>query len=319
MKILFLHFPKDNTQIEGTALPKYFSKNGHECFLAFEKKSRTFFCELRNGFLFDITKDQLLKNNFDLIVGKSDCFQSYDKRYFKNSKSFKVNILTLGLKRNILGTDYCFKDDQLIKAPPDDMSAEFHNYKEYSSRQNFIYTPASIGTDKNQLEFIDLVEPQLIDNFTYVFSGPIRSKNYFQKMVERLDSKNIKWQYLGHLNKGQVAKVMKSSKILCLTTDPRPAQPYDPSPRVLPESACAGTPFLVNDLVIFNSFLDKFGAVYKNGNKLSLNNALQNLLLDNLDDLSKKMHLTALEKLNMPYACQSAYQDIMTRYERGRK
>ena len=316
MKILFLHFPKDNTQIEGTALPKYFSKNGHQCYLAFEKKSRNFFCEFNNDNIIDIEKNKLQENNFDLIVGKSDCFQTYDRRYFLNTGAFKVNILSLGLHRNTIGVDFVFKDEQLIKAPSKDMAIEFNKYNEYNNRANFIYTPASIGTDKNQLEFINLVEPNLIKDFTLLFSGPIKNEGYFNKMRFTLENKKIKWKYLGHLSKPEVAKVMKLSKILCLTTDPRPAQPYDPSPRVIPEAVCAGTPFFVNDLVVFNKFLQNYGLVYKNGDKDSLNNRLDKLLKKDLNTLSTEMYKTSLEKFNMEYACHQAYESIITNYKK---
>jgi|15BtaG_2_1085339.scaffolds.fasta_scaffold01703_4 hypothetical protein len=317
MKFLFLHFPKDNSQVEALSLPVYFSKAGHDSYLAFEKGSRNFFCRVNGSSAEDLRKEDLFDIDFDIIVGKSSAFRSYDARYISSSRPFKVNIQCLGLPANKRGIDYCFEDDQLLKSPPLDMWEEFVQYNNYESRENLIFMPASIGTDKNQLEFINLVDPDLIRDYIFLFAGPIRSERYFNRMVEGLKNKNIKHTYLGHLQKNDIAKIMKRSKVVSLTTDPRPAQPYDPSPRVIPEAVCAGTPFFINDLVLVPECLRSHGFVYKNGNQQDFNDILSKVLSSDLVTLSRESFNLGKEKLTMDKACEKAYNDIIEAFERN--
>ena len=318
MNVLFLHFPKDNSQIESLGLPKYFSRRGHFSYLAFEKQHRNFFCKISKDTTVDLRKEELFNIKYDIIVGKSSAFVRgvYDDRYFKGSPAaFKINITPMGISANRSGVDYCFKEDQLIKPPPDDMQQVFKQYSEYKNRENIIFIPASIGVIKNQLEFINLVNPGIISDYTLLFAGPIKSRTYFNKMSSRMKDKNIKYEYVGHIEKKEIAKIMKRAKIVSLTTDPRPAQPYDPGPRVIPEAVCAGTPFFVNDLVLFPSCLRKCGFVYDNGDIGSFNEVLEKMTKFDLNKISRASFAIGREKLTMNSGCEVAYEDILTAYE----
>jgi hypothetical protein len=317
LKVLFLHFPKDNFQIEGLGLPTFFSKAGHTSYLAFEKGSRNFFCRMEDHTLEDIEKEQLFDINFDIIVGKSSSFITYDRRYFQgNDDAFRVNIIPMGITANKRSVHFPFKDDQLLKPPQDDMQVVFEKYAKYEDRENIIFIPASIGTDKNQLEFIELVDPGLVEGYRVVFAGPVRSRDYLGRMATALDKKSIKWELLGHISKREVAEVMKRSKVVALTTDPRPGQPYDPSPRVIHESVRAGTPFFISDLVLCPSIFRDLGFVYCHGGRSSFNTALKTMLESDLASVSNRLFSMGEEKLTMNFACQKTHDDIFLEYKK---
>ena len=309
MKVLFVHFPRDNDQIEGLSLPTFFAKTGHEVFCTFHKRDRNFDYKIsKDGTVRDIDVDEIKNQEFDLLIAKGSATSAYDRRFFRSSK-FKVNVLTLGIDGNKSGYDFCFEDGDLIKPPVSEMFSFFmSNFGKYN-KENIISCPASIGTDKNQIEFLNLVNPDLVKDHQIVFCGKISSRDYAENMQKIADRKKLDIIIKDAIPKTEVAKLMIRSKILTLTTDPRPAQPYDPSPRVIPETLCAGTPFLINDLVLTDPNVRNFGWTYKNGNIDDFNNKLKQAL-DECHQKSIDSHEFAREYYQMDKACKKMQDKI---------
>lgn len=311
MNILFVHFPSDNDQIEGLSLPKYFASQGHEVYCTFHKGNRNFDYRItKDGEVLSIELDEIVSNNFEILVAKSSSRSSYDQRLFRNS-SFKVNVLPLGISQNLKGYDFVFGDGDLIKPPVSQMFNFFMENSGKLERTDTIIFPASIGTDKNQLEFLNLVDPEVIKDHEVIFCGKIVSQAYADSMTEISKKKKLKVLIKNTIPKTEVAELLMKSKIMALTTDPRPAQPYDPSPRVVSECLCAGTPFFINDLVFVDPEVEKFGWVYKNGNSQDFNEKLQDALKNwkNLSDLSLDF---SKNYYKMETACLKMYDKIMS-------
>ena len=168
----------------------------------------------------------------------------------------------------------------------------------------------SIGTDKNQIEFINLIDPSLISEYEVKFFGPIRNRSYKRQMVSLLNSKGINFSISDTISKADLAQEYLKAKHTALSTEAAP-QPYDPSPRVIPESIYSGNSFLIRDTVLIHKDHYKFGHVYKKGDVASFNENLKIMLNDFSPQLSKEMHDFPKVYLNMDFACESAYNQII--------
>lgn len=309
MRVLFVHFPMDNDQIEGTSFPSFFARTGHEVFCTFHKRDRNFDYKILNdGTIREIAPEEILFQEFDLLIAKGSASSSYNQKLFKSSK-FKVNVLTLGIPQNKLGYDFCFEDGDLVKPPVSQMFSFFMENSGKYKKENLIVCPASIGTDKNQIEFLNLVDSSLVKDFQLLFCGKIASKSYAESMQSIAKKKNLNVIIKDTIPKIEVAQIMIRSKVLALTTDPRPAQPYDPSPRVIPETLCAGTPFFINDLVLTDPNVRNLGWIYRNGDETDFNNKLEQAL-HGWEKKSLDAQLFSREYYQMETACKRMQDKI---------
>ena len=108
------------------------------------------------------------------------------------------------------------------------------------------------------------------------------------------------------------------SKFSALTTDPRPAQPYDPGPRVVFESISAGTPCILSDLVCVHTGSKEYSFFYEHQNENDFNRMIQDIKKTDLNVLSKNSFEYAFKEYTVENACKIAYQDIMN-YKNGAK
>ena len=312
MNILFLHFPIDNNQIESKTLPDFFATKGHNVYSCFEKGKRNFYSRHLGKSKIKSFSDRahLLNIDFDLIVCKNDSFQKYGRK-FKKHKTVIVNVTPMGLKSNYQNCDHYFKENDLIKAPISEMQDIFENeYREWKDRKKQIIVPASIGSDKNQREIVDLIDKTMFSGYHIFFAGKIYNQDYANYLKFVLAQKSIGSTFK-LLTREALAKEFLNSRLTMLTTDPRPAQPFDPGPRVIFESICAGTPCLINDLVMVNSYCAPFCIVYNNGNSASFNSACREYFQADNSLLSKKCYEIGKKHINIKYACNDAYKGIM--------
>lgn len=313
MNILFLHFPIDNNQIEAKYLPDFFATKGHEVFSVFEKKQRNFYAKHRGVKLpvVNFLKDEIKEIKFDLIVCKNDAFQKYGKD-FKSVDTKIINVTPMGISNNYNNCDFYFKENELIKAPVEEMQNIFDNeYKAWQDRKKQIIVPASIGSDKNQKEIVDLIDSNLFTKHSILFAGKIYNQNYANYLKSKLDQKSIK-SIFKFLTREELAREFLNSKLTMLTTDPRPAQPFDPGPRVIFESIRAGTPCLINDLVLVNDHCKPYCLVYENGNRKSFNDSFYNYLSRDNSLISLNSYNAGKKYLNIDYACYDAYERIVS-------
>ena len=316
LNVLFVHFshirPDDgvmNTQIEGSELPLHFAAKGHNVYSVFHKGNRNYICKIEKGVFVDTSPQEIFSNNFDICIGKSSSFSSYNQQYFKKC-DFKINITPLGLPRNKINCDTTFDDGDLIKPPSFELTNYFENNFDAQQKTNTILYVGSIGIDKNQIEFINLIDPSLISEYEVKFFGPIRRAKYKLQMESLLKSKDIHFSISNAISKDDLAQEYLKAKHTALSTEAAP-QPYDPSPRVIPESIYSGNSFLIRDTVLIHKDHYKFGHVYKKGDRNSFNENLKKMLNDFSPELSKEMHDFSKECLNMNFACESAYNQII--------
>ena len=312
MNILFLHFPVDNNQIEGKYLPDFFATMGHKVFSVFEKRQRNFYSKHKGTKLpvVELLKEEIRKIKFDLIVCKNDAFQKYGKDFRSDSTKI-INVMPMGINNNYNNCDFYFKENELIKAPIEEMQNVFDKeYKNWKDRKKQIIVPASIGSDKNQKEIVDLIDANLFSEYSILFAGKIYNQNYANYLKLKLDQKSVN-SIFKFLTREELAREFLNSKLTMLTTDPRPIQPFDPGPRVIFESIRAGTPCLINDLVLVNSYCKPYCLTYKNGNKESFEKTCKLYLNRENNLLSLESYKVGKKYLNMNFACKNAYEKII--------
>jgi len=309
MRALFLHFSHLNDEIEGRELPRYFAKMGHNVHSLFVKDVRKFVARFHsNGSIETINENELFEN-YELIVCKSSSFQRYGKKY-TGPTTRVVNVTPMGIDYNLSGVTQGFDVSQLIKPPVEDMKNVLTGYIPWEKRKNQIVIAASIGSDKNQLEFVDYFDPQLFPNFRILFLGTIVSDSYVQQLKNILKRKNVEFEF-DNVDRKTLAQIFLESKFSALTTDPRPAQPYDPSPRVVFESVSAGTPCLLSDLVRVHDGAKRFSFFYEHQNRNSFLDMMNRVSHFDISSLSKESHDYASREYTMENACKTAYNDIM--------
>jgi glycosyltransferase involved in cell wall biosynthesis len=309
MKVLFTHFSYINDEIEGRELPRYFATRGHTVHSLFIKDVRKFVAKFHvDGNIEQITQDALL-DSYDVIVCKSSSYQQYGKNY-ANSNTHVVNITPMGIAHNLSGVSYGFDVSQLIKPPVKDMRDALANYIPWEKRKDQIVIAASIGTDKNQLEFAKYYDPAILPNYQILFLGTIVSTQYANELKSIFQSKNVNVEF-GNVDRSTLARIFLESKFSALTTDPRPAQPYDPSPRVVFESISAGTPCLLSDLVRVHEGSKQFSFFYEHQNRHSFLEMLKRAVNSDLSKLSKESYDYASQEYTLDNACSVAYNDIM--------
>lgn len=304
--VLFVHFPIENEQIESLSLPRYYAKKGINTYVTFHKGNRHYDYKVNeSGTIINVNNAEIFAIDFDLLIAKSSSMQSYDKRYFKNAK-YKVNITPMGMQCNKEGYDYVFADNQLVKPPIPSMFDMLINNFDINKKENIIVFPASLGTDKNQLELLNLVDSSIIKDWKIVFCGKSESDAYTTQMQNVAKTKNINIEILSFLSKDALAALLLKSKLLALTTDPRPSQPYDPGPRVVPEGLCAGTPFFINDLVLVEDAVKDLGTIYKCGNANDMNTQLL-IAMSSWKEKSIEAIKFSKNHYNMEKACETVY------------
>lgn len=313
MNILFLHFPIDSNQIESKILPDFFSSKGHCVFSLFEKGSRNF-CAIHNGINKNVTiidKKFLEKVDFDAIICKNDSFQKYGKNFASN-KTIIINVTPMGFEHNKKNCHFFFKENELIKAPIEEMQKIFNNhFLNWRDRKKQIIVPASIGSDKNQKEIVDLINESVFNGYSFLFAGKIYNQQYANYLYENLKLKGFKSSFR-FLTREELAYEFLNSRLTMLTTDPRPAQPFDPGPRVIFESIRAGTPCIINDLVLVNEYCAPYCLTYQNNNREEFNLSCDEFVNRDNDILSKRCYIDGKKYLTVDFACQSAYKRIMS-------
>lgn len=309
MRTLFVHFPYNNDEVEGKELPKYFALRGHEVHSIFFKDVRKFMTKYhQNGTMEQISEDSLFKS-YDLIVCKSSSYQSYGKKY-SDSNTFVVNVTPMGIPHNLSNVNYGFDVSQLIKPPVEDMREVLNEYVPWESRKNQIVIAASIGSDKNQLEFVKFFDPKVFPGYSIIFLGTIVSNSYVDQLKNVLQGKNVNFEF-DNVDRRTLAKIFMESKFSALTTDPRPGQPYDPSPRVVFESISAGTPCLLSDLVRVHDGSKKFSFFYEHQNIASFSEMMERVISSDLSKISRESYDYACQEYSLENACRKAYDDIM--------
>jgi len=312
LNFLFLHFPVDNNQIEAKTLPDYFAEKNLKVFSLFEKGKRNF-CSIHKGIdkKAEPVNKELLKNiKFDVIITKNNAFQSYGYQYRSNN-TIVINVTPMGFDYNKKNCDFFFEENELIKAPVKEMQEVFDkNFIEWKNRKNQIIVPASIGSDKNQKEIVDLIDAESFKEYSFLFAGKIYNQQYANYLHSKLASKGIESDFK-LLTRNELAYEFLNSKLTMLTTDPRPSQPFDPGPRVIFESIRAGTPCIINDLVLINTYCKPYCTIYQNKNREMFYSACNQFLNRDNDSLSKSCYRDGKKYLTIDFACQSAYERIL--------
>ena len=309
MKVLFVHFPFNNDEVEGKELPKYFASRGHEVHSIFRKDVRKFTSKYYQNGLIEQVSEESLFTNYDLLICKSSSLQSYG-RNFLGSNTFVVNITPMGIPQNSVGVNYCFDVSQLIKPPVQEMRDVLSDYLPWEKRKNQIVIAASIGSDKNQLEFVKFFDPKFFPNYKILFLGTIVSEQYANDLKNILNRKKVDFEF-DNVDRKTLGKIFMESKFSALTTDPRPGQPYDPSPRVVFESISAGTPCLLSDLVRVHQGSKDFSFFYEHQNLNSFEEMVKRVSMTDLSSLSKECYNYGLREYNLENACKTAYEDIL--------
>ena len=134
-------------------------------------------------------------------------------------------------------------------------------------------------------------------------------------MSKILLDRGINFSFDDIYNKIDLAKEYLNAKHLILCTDVSEPYSYDPSPRVIPESIYAGNSFLIRDSVLIHQDHYQFGYTYKKGDKNSFNENLEKMLNNFSTKNSQQMHDFSKKYLNMNFACESAYNQIIKAYE----
>lgn len=317
MNILFVHFPKDSDQIGGIELPNYFANLGHNVYAVFEKRNRIFKNKFLGNFqILDVSDNIIKEIDYDIVIAKSNAYQNYGHKYLTNSKkAVKFNLMPMGIKNNKLGIDYSFGENEIIKSPVRSMQKTFKRYMPWEKRKNQVIIGASIGTDKNQLEFINFVEREDIYDYKILFAGPVASQNYMNQMKNQLDKKQIRYEYLGYISREELAVHLQESKLSILTTDPRPHQPFDPGPRIIYESTLAGTPCLINDLVLVYPDSEKYCFRYCNKDYNSFKEAINKIHKTDLAKLSNNAYQFGKENYTIENSCNQIYQKVISFYK----
>ena len=322
MKILFLDLPRNYppkeqggsecTQIEGRGLPTFFSKKGHEVYSIFQKNNRNYLDEIIDGEYVNTSLEKIYSNNFNIVVGKNSAFDKYKSNAISNAQ-LKVNVMPLGFERNKKNCDYSFTDNELIK-PPDHIFKKYvdENFDKIEKSNTILYV-GTLWSIKNQLEFANLVDPNLISDYEMKFYGDLRDQSYIRNFSEVLNRKKIKFSINGFLPKKELAKEMLKSKHSILCTNP-PSQPYDPSPRSIPESIYAGLSFLIRNTVLIHDEHYQFGYQYKGGESYDFNENLKKMIEQFSSNRSKEIHSFCKLNLNMDFACEKAYNKILSHY-----
>lgn len=314
MRVLFLHFSFRNEEVEGRELPRFFASMGHTVHSLFLKDIRKFTAKYNSNGEIDQIGDDEMFDTYDLIVTKSDAYQKYGRRYAGEFTKI-VNIIPLGLDRNVSGVHLAFRDDQLIKAPTSVMRDVYCQYVPWHERKDQIIIAASLGTDKNQLEFTRFFDASILPGYKILFLGKSVSNAYVDKLKNELDAKGVEYQF-DDVDRKTLAQHYMESKFSALTTDTRPHQPYDPSPRVVFESIAAGTPCMLSDLVCTHEGAKNFSFFYEHGNKESFLDMMKKCAdEDKVSRISKESHSYGCVHYTLENACKVAYADIMAIFQ----
>jgi glycosyltransferase involved in cell wall biosynthesis len=314
MKVLFVHFPVEMTEVEGVELPFYFESMGNEVHTVFMKGNRQqrYFLTGNRRYV-PVSEETLRSIDFDLMVCKSSAFQTYGKSYL-GSNTKVVNITPMGIKRNTEGVDLCFMERQLIKSPDRDMQAVLQSAVLWEEKRDQVIISGSIGGDKNQLEFVKFFDPVKFPGWRILFAGPVKNQNYVEQLKSVLEDKGVKYDFLGPLPRAELALAMSRSKLSALTTDPRPEQPFDPGPRVVFESIRAGTPCILSDLVLAHDIAKPFCFFYSHGDKASFDRCVEEVLASDLKSLTNECFDVGSRLFTLENGCRAAHEDIMSWY-----
>jgi glycosyltransferase involved in cell wall biosynthesis len=310
-KFLFLHFSPETRQLEGNELPAYFSRYYKNVYSYFKKDNREFSLQYeRENYFKNVDIEHLRSISYDYIICKSSAFQTYGKN-FRSPATKVINLIPLGLPGNLEGVDAYFTDGQLIKPPTPEMQEIFSSYYPYQDRPQQIVCVGSLGTDKNQIEFLNLISPEDFKSHEFVFIGPVRNQHYVDTIKTILERKSLSYRFLGDVPREVVAEEIRKSKFSFLTTDPRPFQPFDPSPRVIFESLRGGTPCIISDLVLTHKSAYAYCFQYKNHNPHSFAEMIEKIKDASNHNLSKQAFEFAQGAYSMEEGCRVAHEDIV--------
>lgn len=133
-------------------------------------------------------------------------------------------------------------------------------------KKEYIIYPGSILPRKNQLEFLENIDVDLIKKYKIVFCGKIKDRKYLRALVNTAHKKGInilipnsKYPEIikkygdGYLKHDELNYFLKKSKCLVLISN------GDSNPKSLIEGIFAGIPFITSKKTRLNSKYLKFG------------------------------------------------------------
>jgi len=303
IKILCAHFSPFKNELEATDYPLFLTKmfpNG-TIHATYDKGGSNFLSFELNGNEVSVLDD--IDSSYDIIIGRSSVFNNMaarhnHKRALDNS-GFKVNIKPMGLGGNKKYCDFWF-DDGFLFCPPSPLYRkkvkeiiEDDNFK----KKDFVLFSGKIGREKNQLDFVEKVDPVLCDNLTFVFVGnDTADPDYVQTLAKLCEQKNISYSIMGVVDFiNQMPYYTAHSKLHVINCDPRPfGQPYDPIPRVLGECAISDTHTICSKTTLFNDDVSKYVTSYNHESSNSLNDVFAKSL--DIDTLGYHYDLITMEE-----------------------
>ena len=286
LKILCAHFSPFKNELEAADYPLFLSKMfPNSSIHATYDKGSDYVCFEINGTKLKLLDD--IDDRYDIIIGRSSVFNSMASREhhaktLKNS-GFKVNIKPMGLGGNTNHCNFWFEDSYLFCPPSPLFRERVNNIIEDKSfeKKNFVLFSGRIGKEKNQLKFIEMVDPDLCRGLDFVFVGNCEAEvDYVRSLSEACEKKGISYSIKGVVDFiKEMPYYTTHSKLHVINCDPRPfGQPYDPIPRVLGECALSDTHTICSKTTLFNDDVSKYVTSYDHESSNSLNDAFSKSL-----------------------------------------
>eukprot|EP01102_Stenamoeba_stenopodia_P023272 TRINITY_DN9966_c0_g1_i1.p1 TRINITY_DN9966_c0_g1~~TRINITY_DN9966_c0_g1_i1.p1 ORF type:complete len:427 (+),score=80.80 TRINITY_DN9966_c0_g1_i1:150-1430(+) len=126
-------------------------------------------------------------------------------------------------------------------------------------KDDLLFYPSSISWKKGQLRVAQLIDAELVNRFnlTIVFAGKLINESYWQQVQEVLNSKSIRYIYLGFVEDhlGMADLFIRSRVIVHYS------EWVTTAPNMVYEGLFANTPFLVSDFVQLDPRVKMMGGV----------------------------------------------------------
>lgn len=274
LNLLFSHFPLLKYELEAIEMPLYASKvfpNSNIDSWYFD--SRGNLSNRKIGYLARSTsgkttypKSNFLKN-YDLMITRSSTINRMRSSIpgVLDSCRFKANMQTNNHSECIgIGEDYAFCYTDFF-APAGRRFADralslmaSNNFK----KEKIISFMGSVVWWKGQAEWFEIVDPDIIKDYTVVVFGPKKDERYFNRMITAAERKGIDLLYSDYVHPDFLCDILSHSEISIMNPFMEP-----PSQLALGPARTVGESIACNNICVHGTSVDSNGL---NGKTMSL-------------------------------------------------
>ena len=267
--ILFSHFSCLKNEFDSYDFP-FLIKQAYPKYRVFASRIKEYndctYWELMSDKSFVRVKEEIVSKNTDLIISRSTSLKIIFDRMPHLQHVPSANVMPMGLKKILSGREalssFGIRDFYRPASPV--FLTNARNCLNKIKKENLIVLSGSLRPVKNQLYFIESLEPELVKNYSILFIGDC-SSDYASYVKKIADNKKIKTYFLGKVHHRYVHYFYCISILHVLNTcvsKYSSEQIYDPGPRCLSEAIACNCHSVVSNEVLVRSVEKKYTDIY---------------------------------------------------------